>query len=293
MAKGHSRSAWEVSWMRNWMSFLIDRIPAAECFRMQVDIFNPLDAPLRVTDISLQAEYAQPDGSTRSEEQMITPQKIPDVLLPSRTTRSLTITMAASHAGRLEFKGIRYRFHGLMWQCDKLSSPGKRLHVEKKHRIDKHYSEDRVLSLEVLEAVSRVQATVVDDRVRTVQGAYGLCVVRIFNTGTLPLVGVNVTSDHQHAFIAPQDWRVSEGETEEKQYRQIGTFDFPSGQLAPGNHHDLELECCFLQAGDFRVGIGISGNVTVGAMIAYDTAVCELKFFVDRMARSALLTTSN
>jgi hypothetical protein len=279
--------------VRNSTSSSIDRSPAAECFRMQVEIRNPLDAPLRVTDISLQAEYAQPDETTRTEKKIITPQEIPDVLLPPRATRSLIITMTASSVGRLELKGIRYRFHGLMWQLDKLSSPGKRLHAEKKHRIGKHYSEDRILSMRVLEAVSRVQATIVNDRVRTMQGAYGLCVVRVLNTGTLPLVGVNVISDHRHAFIAPQDWRVFKGGSTEQRYRPIGTFDFPSGQLAPGNHHDLELECCLLQAGEFRIGVGISGNDTVRAIVADDTAVSELKFLVDRTAKSARSTTSN
>lgn len=274
------------------MSLSTDRNSAAECFRVQVDIRNPLDAPLRVTDISLQTEYAQPGEITRTDKKTITSQDIPDVLLPPRAIRSLTITMTANSAGRLEFKGIRYRFHGLMWQLDKLSSPGKRLYAEKKHRIDKHYGEDRVLSLSVLEAVSRVQATILNDRVRTMQGAYGLCVVRIFNTGTLPLLGVNVTSDHRHAFIAPEDWRVFEGGSDEQQYRPIGTFDFPSGQLAPGNHYDLELECCFLQAGEFKIGVGISGNDTVRVLIAFDNAVCGLRFFVDRMAQSARSPTS-
>ena len=235
----------------------------AECFRVQVEIHNPLDAPLRVTDITLQAEYAQPGEATMTEERTITHQKVPDELLSARATRCLTIRMTASSAGLVEIKGIRYRFHGLMWQLDKLSSPGKRLHAEKKHRIDKHYSEERVLSLRVLEAVSRVQATVVNDSARTMQGAYGLCVLRIRNTGTVPLVGVNVTSDHRHAFIAPQDWRIPEGGTDEQQYQPIGTFDFPSGPLEPGNHHDMELESCFLQAGEYRIGVGISGNDTV------------------------------
>jgi hypothetical protein len=226
-----------------------------ERFHLQVEVQNPLNTPLRLTDITLQTESSElQEAQTASTEVDVQIQPVPDQLVPAKATRLMTVAITANSRGLLRFTGVRYRFHGLMWQYDRLSSKGKRLSSEKKHRLEKHYDEDRHLSVPIAISAPRMKAFFVDRPTEVYQGVHGHVVVRIRNTGTIPFKRVCIATDHPQLFISTQEIQTQVGKTGvDAPYESIGNFDFPAGSLVPGAEYDVTLRNCYLQSGDYQV----------------------------------------
>ncbi|QRW04932.1 ER-Golgi trafficking TRAPP I complex 85 kDa subunit [Ceratobasidium sp. AG-Ba] len=171
---------WKSFWKPNGACVLCSsgRAQAEEMFWVELSMYNPLEAEITLSDLTLTVDAH--DGAD------VTVESLSEVVLRPRETRLLHMGLTAMSSGTLTVTHITYSFLSLLPTSEPLAWRGARMHATPQQRQGKVYAPDRTVRIEVLPRGARLEVELAeaDSRVMCL-GELRNAVIRIEN----PLVG--------------------------------------------------------------------------------------------------------
>lgn len=239
-----------------------------ETFSLRLVAHNPLGTTVRLTDINLRTEDGSSDESGINVKGILSIDTIPDLEIPPLTTRSVDARMTLGQPTTVYFKEVEYLFHGLIKQVEPLTSRGRRLHTEKRHRLAPQYDEDASLRIRSVEKMARLSVTLTDGPRETMQGVCEQWVLQAINNGRAPITKIRVECNHSTLFIKRKTDVKPELDTlrikNQAGSRTIAELDLSLDALEAEQSLEIGLESCFLHCGELDIEFEIFYETLVG-----------------------------
>lgn len=151
---------------------------------MELVATNPLNAPLVIANLRLQAS---PSASVD-----IPP--IEEITLEPYESKVIAVPVTVSSPSSITFDSVSYMFHRFFPYTQSLEKRGKRLHATKEQRITPTYAKDTSLTVEVGESRPKLVAEWEGIPEETYEGEEVEVVLKVTNTGKTAVKEVQIVS---------------------------------------------------------------------------------------------------
>ena len=215
---------------------------------------------MRLTQIVVRINDTSSNKGSLNVQDILEIETIPELEIPSLSTKTVSIPISLGAPTALEFTHIEYLFHGLIKQVESLTSRGRRLYSEKRHRLAPNYTEDLSLRVRSIPSMARLFAMMQDAPNDTFQGTCERWKLMVSNTGSVPISKVWVTSDHAAVFVRQgmgQQAFLQTHDAVKIATQVIAELDLTSNTLDAETSSEIVLQSCFLHPGEYEVSFDV------------------------------------
>ncbi|KAG9298934.1 hypothetical protein G9A89_015956 [Geosiphon pyriformis] len=191
-----------------------------EPFFVQLDLYNPMQIQISVTDLILECEYEslpnlsenlshrvdELEGATQIQESRFNSHEafeletISEIPLEGSEKRKLSLRVTPKKEGMIKILGIHYSLNSVVPGLRKFSKKGKRLNETKEHRMNTLYAHDRSLELLITSPMPLLEVAFHSFPEMLLSGEVTPVVLEVNNKGQTGMTDLQVKMSHPSFF---------------------------------------------------------------------------------------------